>query len=761
MAAAAGQGPSAAGGEPVGRAHQAALERAFGRIFAVVTVLYVLVFWSSSLTERGQSPGSLAASVLLSVVLSVGAAQAFRRPLSQRDVSLLAAATFSLMLAIRVFAARGSPILDQSAYLLAVPGAGAGAVWSRRLVVPVPVVLIVLATAVRAAGGDLAIEQAVASLATVTLGGVSARFMRAAARHADSDADEMSQQLASQDAALAEEEAEQRIANAVHDDVLSVLRAVAIDSSSLPPGVLAVKARLAQAALARQAPAGGRSFASLGSALRRQALGLMPELAVDCHIDGDLDVSAPVAEALTGAVGEALRNVMAHAGVRDATVTARGDGSGGITVVVRDNGAGFDPALVRPTSMGLRNSVRGRMRAVGGNAEVISSPGKGTTVTLTWRPPDHAIAVPVDPLAWARRVAPSSRLIFVGFMLPVFLSSLVLLCLRWHDQRWATTAVAVFLGTLGTAVLCARRLSEVRMTRRTAVGLATANTVLAALGALAVAPGTTDTFAYLVSGDSGIVVAAVYFVRGPVWGLTALAFDQAALLVGLAATGRAIGIGGWLAVLTAPAIGTGLAVGFLAAFRSLSRYTESQLAEYRKRLRLRARVEAMSRVDSAALENARRVAGPVLARVASGHALDAALRTAAALTNATLRDELLAPGFLTATLAERVRTARAAGARISINFARQGDTALADTARELMAAALADLNKGDDLTLQVHPAAEGYPALLVLHVRSVRSDHVNLRHSADHCGALVSDLGNHEFLLRLQPQPERTAVPAA
>jgi hypothetical protein len=283
------------------------------------------------------------------------------------------------------------------------------------------------------------------------------------------------------------------------------------------------------------------------------------------------------------------------------------------------------------------------------------------------------------------------------------------------------------------------------MTRRTAVGLAAANTILAALGSLAVAPGSTDSFAYSVSGDSGIVVAAVYFVLGPVWGLTTLAFDAAALLAGLVATGSAIG--------------ADMAVGFLTAFRSLSRYTESQLAEYSKRIRLRARVEAMSRVDSAALEDARRVAGPVLAQVASGHALHAALRTAA-LANA-LGDELLAPGFLTAALAERVRAARTAGARIIINFARQGDMALAETARELMAATLADLDAGDDLTLQVHPAAEGYPALLLLRVRSVRSGHVNLRHSADDRGALISDLGDHELLIRLQRQPERTAVPAA
>ena len=487
----------------------------------------------------------------------------------------------------------------------------------------------------------------------------------------------------------------------------------------LPPSVLAAKAQLAQSALARQVLAGSRGFAGLGPALRRQALGFAPELTVACRIDGDLDVPAAAAEALSGAVGEALRNVAAYAGVREATVTARGDGPGGVEVTVHDDGAGFDPAQVGPASTGLRNSVRRRLQDAGGTAEVISSPGEGTTVVLTWKPPEQAAAEPVDPLAWARRVAPSPGLMFLGFMLPILLSSLVLLCLRWHDMRWQPAPVAVFLGMLGLAALCARYLSQVRMTRRAAVGLAAANTVLAAVGTLVIVPGTTDAFACWVAGDSGIVIAAVYFIRGPVPGLATLALDLAALMAGLLVTGSAIAPG----VLGVDPDHPGRsAPGWRSASWPLSAacpgYTESQLAEYRERLRLQARAEAISRVDSAALENARRVAGPVLDRVASGQAPDPDLRMAAALANATLRDELLAPGFLTTALAERVRAARTAGARVTVDFARQGDAALVETARGLLAAALADLDDGDDVTLQVHPAAEGHPALLILHVRS-------------------------------------------
>lgn len=747
--------------EAVGRVHQAALERAFARIFAVVAVLYVLDFWLSAAAVTGQTPGSVVADALLSLLLTWLAAKALRRPPSHLDVYLLAAATAGLMFATRALAVPGSPFVGQAAYVLGVAGATVWAVWAHRFVVPVPILLIVLSTGAWKSHDGLAVEQTVVALATVTLAGVAARLMRAAARHADEDADRLSRRLASQDAALASEEAERRAANAVHDDVLSVLRAVAVDSQPLPLSILAAKAQLAQSALARQVLAGSRGFTSLGPALRRQALGFAPDLAVACRIDGDLGVPAAAAEALSGAVGEALRNAATYAGVRDVTVTARDDGPDGVEVTVHDDGVGFDPAKVEPVSTGLRNSVLRRMQDAGGTAEVISVPGAGTTIVLTWQPPELSAAEAVDPLSWARRVAPSPGLVFLGFMLPILLSSLVLLCLRWHDMRWQPAPVAVFLGMLGLAVLCARYLSQVRMGRGDAAGLAAANTVLAAAGALVVAPGTTDAFAYWVAGDTGIVVAAVYFIRGPIPGLTTLAADLAAMLAGLLVTGRAIAAGAWLGILTSPVIGAGLAVGFLAAFRSLSRYTESQLAESDQRLRLQARTEAMSRVDSAALENARRVAGPVLDRVASGQAADANLRTAAALANATLRDDLLAPGFLTTGLAERLRAARTAGADVTVDIPRQDDAALAETARELLAAALVDLDPGDDVTLQVHPAAEGHPALLLLRVRGARSSHAALRSSADKRGALVNDLGGNELLLRLQPTPERIAIPVA
>jgi hypothetical protein len=744
--------------KPADAVHQATLEHAFGRIFGVVALAIVLQFWVSSGPMRGQRPGSLAASLLLSGLLVGQALLAFRRPPSHRDVNLMAVATMVFVLAARILAVPGSPFLELEAYVMVVPTATAWAVWSPRLVVPVPLLLMILGTGPWQPGTSLAVEQAVAALPTVIVAGVAARFMRAGARHADDAAGRLSRQLAVQDADLAAEEAERRAANSVHDDVLSVLRAVAVADQPLPWSVLVAKARQAQAALARRVRPGRRGPVDLGSELRCQAREVTPELAIRWRVGRDLEVPAAQAEALCGAAGELLRNVLAHAGVRDAAVTVGGDGSGGVEVIISDDGVGFDPAQVGPFSRGLRNSVLGRLRDAGGNAEVISSPGQGTTVALTWRPAGQSGAAAVDPLEWARRLAPSPQLIFLGFMLPVLLAGLLLLCLRWQDMRWQAAAAAVFASLAGLAVVCSWRLSQVRMTRWVAISLTAAVTALAAVGSLAVAPGTTDPFAFWVSGNTGIVIAAIYFIRGPVPGLTALALDLAALTVGVLACGSAVPIGARASILGSPVIGAGFAVGFRAAFRGLSNYTESQLALYRERLSWQARAEAINRVDRAALDNARRVAGPVLSSVICSPGPDPNLQTMARLANATLRDELLAPRFLTAALAERIRAARDAGASIIVDFARQSDTALVQTARDLLAATLPDLKAGDEVTLQVHASAEEQPALLILHARS-RSEHAALRRYAAGCGALISDLDDHELLLRLKSAPKRATVP--
>ncbi len=118
---------------------------------------------------------------------------------------------------------------------------------------------------------DLAAELTVTSLAVIACASWAARLLRAGAQRADADADVLSRRMAAEDAALAAEEAERRAANAVHDDVLSVLRAVSLTSRSLPWSVVVSKAQGAMKALARQVLRAGYGLEDLGSALRRQA----------------------------------------------------------------------------------------------------------------------------------------------------------------------------------------------------------------------------------------------------------------------------------------------------------------------------------------------------------------------------------------------------------------------------------------------------------------------------------------------------------
>jgi hypothetical protein len=100
---------------------------------------------------------------------------------------------------------------------------------------------------------------------------------------------------------------------------------------------------------------------------------------------------------------------------------------------------------------------------------------------------------------------------------------------------------------------------------------------------------------------------------------------------------------------------------------------------------------------------------------------------------------------------------------IAVAADRDPPAALVATARRLLAAALAGLDAGSEAgsdasrdtgseaTLQVHPPAADHPALLILRVRSRRPDHAALRRHAAEYGALISQLDDHELLIRLEP----------
>jgi two-component sensor histidine kinase len=87
--------------------------------------------------------------------------------------------------------------------------------------------------------------------------------------------------------------------------------------------------------------------------------------------------------ALAGAVREAVTNARKHAQASSVIVRVETGTDGRTAVTVTDDGVGMDPELVaNATGLGVKGSIVGRMKRVGGHASLEDAPGGGTLVTL-------------------------------------------------------------------------------------------------------------------------------------------------------------------------------------------------------------------------------------------------------------------------------------------------------------------------------------------------------------------------------------------
>ncbi|MEV6795684.1 DUF5931 domain-containing protein [Streptomyces sp. NPDC051320] len=98
-------------------------------------------------------------------------------------------------------------------------------------------------------------------------------------------------------------------------------------------------------------------------------------------------LAAAVANELTAAVSAALDNVRRHAGQNAQAWVLVEDEPAEVTVTVRDDGPGIPPGRLAVAEgegrLGVAQSIRGRLRDLGGRAELVSVPGQGTEVELT------------------------------------------------------------------------------------------------------------------------------------------------------------------------------------------------------------------------------------------------------------------------------------------------------------------------------------------------------------------------------------------
>ncbi|MDJ0382026.1 ATP-binding protein [Streptomyces sp. G-G2] len=167
----------------------------------------------------------------------------------------------------------------------------------------------------------------------------------------------------------------------LHDTAATTLLWVGTGAGKIPGGLLAAQARRDLDRLLSW-EAGSTGEADLIRGLR-EAIGLAA-VRVELRGPAALLLPQPIASALADAAHEALVNVTRHAEVGHCSVTVGGSGEG-VRVVVADEGAGFDPGGIGTWRHGVRGSILERVEEVGGRAEIISLPGRGTTVSLEWR----------------------------------------------------------------------------------------------------------------------------------------------------------------------------------------------------------------------------------------------------------------------------------------------------------------------------------------------------------------------------------------
>ena len=156
-----------------------------------------------------------------------------------------------------------------------------------------------------------------------------------------------------------------------------------------------------------------------------------------------LVLNGATARAVLAAVREALNNAERHAEASHIVIEV-----GATAITVTDDGVGFDPATTA-LGHGVAESIVARMRRAGGSAIVLSAPGTGTEVTLTWDPlPGNAL-----PDQTVEDIDHLTERILIQFGLGIVIFGLVQLLVSVPYAAARTELPLVQLGMGGVAAL--------------------------------------------------------------------------------------------------------------------------------------------------------------------------------------------------------------------------------------------------------------------------------------------------------------------
>jgi signal transduction histidine kinase len=187
------------------------------------------------------------------------------------------------------------------------------------------------------------------------------------------------------------EDLSRRTTAAVHDTVLNDLSVVLNTSDALSEQAIErLKEDLAQLRGAEwisqttTIPTADDEDASLRNEIMRMVSSFQWQ-GLSIHVTGSgsgvYKLDPDVGRALVGAIRAAFENVLKHSGatVAELELIYADD----VTVMITDQGRGFDPDAIPEDRLGVRGSIIERLEAVGGSARIWSSPGGGTSVVLT------------------------------------------------------------------------------------------------------------------------------------------------------------------------------------------------------------------------------------------------------------------------------------------------------------------------------------------------------------------------------------------
>ncbi|WP_443043374.1 MacS family sensor histidine kinase [Streptomyces sp. GF20] len=194
----------------------------------------------------------------------------------------------------------------------------------------------------------------------------------------------------------------ERLARDIHDGVLQVLamvqrRGTAVGGEAAELGRLAGEQEAALRRLITQGPvpeprtAAGPDAAPEDDTRPQDLMALLGRYA-DARVTlsgpgTQVELAPHAARETAAAVGAALDNVRTHVGPGARAWVLVEDEPDQVLVSVRDEGPGIPEGRLAEAAeegrLGVAQSIRGRLRDLGGTAELVSVPGQGTEVELT------------------------------------------------------------------------------------------------------------------------------------------------------------------------------------------------------------------------------------------------------------------------------------------------------------------------------------------------------------------------------------------